>query len=382
MSRRSMASALVWTWIVDEDDPAEKQIAEALDAVPADRVADFMRTLAERAQSGGPEAVDHYALALAFSGEAHRAVPLWERLVRSGRLRPLARLNLAGAYVALQRVESAAATLRDCEQDPGVEAAVRFEAGRRLAELDAARERMAQERRMFELRIAALRERLALGVAGPGDLLDLARLLGAMMSVPDADVDADQVLAAARDAHDAAPQDAGPLELLAGLLIARGETAELVSVLLKLEEVAPHSVVLEEARRVFRGDPDYEAEVSEYLQRTMDLVVRTGSGDQDAEAVIRERLRRFPANLEYRVALMMGARARLEWPEALRMADELAAGYDGTHFVHFHVSQVYWHAGRRDTARRHFVRAVQTAAGDRDREDVYEMMRILGASHG
>ncbi|QKG19816.1 hypothetical protein [Actinomadura verrucosospora] len=246
---------------------------------------------------------------------------------------------------------------------------------RRRAPAEGAEREAAQDRELLEHQAAALRERVALGFAEPGDRNRLTRILMGLAAAPDGDVTADRILDAARDAHRADPEDPTALELLAAALLNAGDPDEFERVLAELERRAPHSPVLDLMRE---HGPDHEARVRAWRRHGQEVVLRAWKGDPEAVAELRVLTRRFPRNHEYRVGLMMAAAGRKDYAEGRAIADGLAAEADVPHETHFHLGQFYAFAGDQRRAREHFALAWDTARTDADRQDVVLAMETVG----
>ncbi|PJM91451.1 hypothetical protein [Streptomyces sp. CB01373] len=367
-----------WNWAIDHT-PGEVELAQELPGLPPDSAGQRLAELRERAAGGDPAHLRRYALALSLRGQPELAAREWADLTR---LQPSSLpvwFNLAFARVLCDRPEGAADALRRAREAFAhhPEAVALIDA--RARELQGARGRAAQTLRLQELQIAALRERLAAGCGEAGDRLRLTGLLRTVMLSPGGNVTVDEVLAAARTAHAEAPSDAAVLELLVLVLTQAQLVEEQTEALRKLEETAPHSDVLARLRELSRRNPSFESDVDAFTSRTRDLIGRTIEGDPEAEAEIRDRLRQYPDATEYRIGLIAALDSRGERAEALRAAQALAADRDGDHYAHFHLTQFFWHRGDLAEARRHCVRAVQTAPTAQDREEVGVMLRVVGA---
>lgn len=367
-----------WFWMIDGT-PGESELAQELPALAPGPAEQRLADLRERAARGDPAHLRRYALALSVRGHPELAAREWEDLTR---LQPSSLplwFNLATARLLCNRPAGAADALRRAREAFAHDPAVVAQVDARARELQVARDRVAQELRLQELQAAALRERLAAGCGEPGDRLRLARLLASLMYSSGGSVTVDETLAAARAAHAEAPSAPAALELLVAVLTQAQLFEEQAEALRKLEAVAPHSEVLTGVREVSRPNPSFEADVAARRSRTRDLLGRAIEGDPEAEGEIRDRLRQYPDAPEYRIGLIMALDSRGERAEALRMARALAAARDGDHYVHFHLTQFYWHLGDPGEARRHCVRALQTAPNVRDREEVHVMLRTIGA---
>lgn len=324
---------------------------------------------------GDPGMVNRLAVGLYIVGSADLAIQTLEGLVEEHPSDTAGWLNLAAAQLGAERYEAVRRSLESA-------VAHASESSRRLAEdrlADYARSQrqVSLDRELLEHQVSALRERIAQGVAQPGDRVKLTRILIGLVNTAGSAVTADEVLVAARDAYAEAPEDPATLELLVAALLPAGRDSELRQALLELEQRAPHSRVLELVRGR-RTDPSYQSEVDARLSRGNSLVARAWRGDPAAEAELREWVRRYPKNQNYRVGLMMAARAREDWREAGRIADSLAGEDSVEHETHLHIAQFYAHANDQRRARHHFARAWETARDDEDRAIVMEAMEIVG----
>lgn len=374
-----MASSISWPWVLDGS-PEEREMRDKLLTMtrrPAERL---LRSLAKRASAGDPTDVQCYALCLAILDRTTEAVRVWEQLLPARPHSAAVWLNLAKALVIDHRRDQAITVLERCREAMGDLPGVRAQVDERLAELREARSQEDDEHRLLELQVASIRWRLENGQAQPGDRLRLVRLLAGLMMSPGSDVTKPDVLAAARAAHAEAPSDPATLEMVAAVLLDCGLEAELNEVLRTLEKIAPHSAVLEIARRTTRDDPELLAQAEALQRRHEELLMRAIEGADDAESEIRGRLRWLPDDLTLRIALMHAVRSRGDTQEALRIADQLAAELDGDHMMHFYVGQMFWYLDRHGQARHHFARALATARDAEDRATVHEMMQVVGAA--
>ncbi len=367
-----------WVWVIDGT-PGEAELAQELPSLPPAPAELRLTDLRERAAQGDPAQLRRYALALSLRDRPELAARVWEELTR---LQPSSLpvwLNLAFARLLCGRPDGAADALRRAREAVAHDPSATARVDARARELQEGRDRAAQSSRLQVLQTEALRERLAAGNGEPGDRLRLARLLCSLMLTPGGSVTVDDVLAAARAAHADDPSDIAALELLVAVLTQARLFEEQADALRKLEDVAPHSRVLTRVREVSRRDPSFEAEVAAHGSRTRDLIGRAVEGDPEAEAEIRDRLRQYPDATEYRLGLIIALESRGARAEALRAARALAAARDGDHYVHFHLTQFFWHRGDPGEARRHCLRALQTAPTVQDREEVGVMLRAIGA---
>ncbi|WP_346166535.1 hypothetical protein [Streptomyces javensis] len=314
---------------------------------------------------------------MAVHGRLGEAAVLWEDLVRQDAALISDWLNLATARLRYGGMAPASEVLhRALAAFPAPRDQALFQA--RLAELRFTEAQVDDERRLLELQAAALRERQAQGTVEPGDSTRLALTLYKLIQVPGGTASLDDVLAVARRARAEDPADIPALEVLVGTLLLADDSPELDSALAELEQRAPHSPVLDLTRQL-RHDPGIVRPTETEMIRLRELVSNAWKGDRIAMKELTDRLRRDPRNIEYRIALMMGAYANGDHAEAVRLADLLAAEADGMHGMHFHVAQLYWITAEHTKARRHFRRSWETAATGQDRADVRLAMETVGA---
>ncbi|MET8781257.1 hypothetical protein [Streptomyces sp. NPDC004589] len=372
-----MGTGLDWPLLLDgaaSGDPDEVLHGEYAEA---EREA-ALRRLAEAAGGGDPLVRNRYAAGLLALGRMEDAERVWQALLAERPDLGIAWLNLATCHLTCGRLDDCAKALRACHDGTGRGTAERQLAERRITELDEARESVARQTRLLELRAAALRERVGLGLARPGDFKQLARALHALTQVPGSGVTGRDALAAARQARDEAPEDPETLETFVLGLLQAGSDGELSDALRLLERVAPHSRVLAVARDL-SVDPALQADAGARRAHMRAVSRRAFAGDRAAEDELRLEIQKFPQNFQYRVDLLFAVYNRGDRIEARRLADELAAEPSADHFVHFHIAQLYWILSEHEHSRRHFALAYQTAATEEDREDVREAVRTVGA---
>ncbi|WP_107481961.1 tetratricopeptide repeat protein [Streptomyces sp. JHA26] len=337
-----------------------------------------LQQLAEAAGSTDPEARNRYAAALLTLGRTDEAERVWHALLAERPRLAVAWLNLATCHLTRGRLDECAQALQACRNRTRRGTVERQLAERRTAELGKARDAASRQTRLLELRAAALRERVGLGLSRPGDHKQLARTLYALTHVPGSDVTGRDVLDAARRAHEEAPEDPETLETFILGLLHGGSDDELSDALRALERVAPHSQVLTMTRDL-SVDPRTRADADAYHTHMRDVARRALAGDRAAEDELRLTIQKFPQNFQYRVDLLFAVHNRGDRVETRRLVDELAAEPSADHFVHFHIAQFYWFLGEHERGRRHFALAYETAATEEDREDVREAVRTVGA---
>lgn len=229
--------------------------------------------------------------------------------------------------------------------------------------------------RFHQMRIAALRERLGVGLATLDERAALAYLLlFAQRSSGDAELqEAIAVLKAARRSDGCHVRT---LELLSHAYNSRETTDEEWHELLRqLEEVAPHSTILQIAGDIGADESaDFAADHRDLLQV---LVERACNGDVEAAQELRKSYRRNPTDSGRVSGLMFVEAALGDQATALRLADELATHPALSLSSHFNLAQVYWHGGRTDEAYRHLDLADASAADDQERSEVAELRAAL-----
>lgn len=286
-------------------------------------------------------------------------------------------LNLALCHLESGRFEECARVLRACQERTDPASSPGRRARRRLAELNRVVSIYERQVRLMELRGAAFRERISVGLAQPNDFKQLAWTLAQLVHVQGSSVTGRELLEAARRAHEAAPDDPESLELLVLALFKAGFGDEQGDALRQLEETAPHSVILKVRREVATVAAQEEDRARRAYMR--ELGVRARTGDRAAEDLLRRESRLFPNNFQYRWDLAFAALSRGDKATARQLTDDLAAEAFADHFVHFHIAQVYWFLGERELSWEQFRRAYDTAATERDREDVRYAVRTVGA---
>jgi Flp pilus assembly protein TadD len=136
--------------------------------------------------------------------------------------------------------------------------------------------------------------------------------------------------------------------------------------------------VLTKAGEAYGAD---DAEHKEFFAGMMELARvladRAFTGDAQAAKELRQMYRHQRHNQELIAMLMFAEMALDNIDDAERLADALAALSPQDHAAHFNLAQVYWRAGRRADADRHFDVAYELATDDDERRDVVELRRYL-----
>ncbi|GAA4235013.1 hypothetical protein GCM10022254_41260 [Actinomadura meridiana] len=367
-------AVLDWRWILlgASDNKALDRLRRA---GPSERKALLASFRADAADSD-PGRLNRLAVGQSIAGLTDLALQTLERLVEEHPADTAGWLNLAAAQLSSGQFEAVGRSLESAVAHAS-EPSLRGLAEDRLVEYTRSQGQAALGRELLERQAAALYERIEHGVAQQGDRVKLIRILITLVNTVGSAITADQVLEAARDAHAEAPDDPAALELLVAGLLSAGENSELQNALLQLEQRAPHSRLLELVRSR-RADPSYQRTLDAWAERGNRLVPRAWRGDPVAETELCEWVRRYPKNQNYRVGLMMAARAREDWQEARRIADGLAKENTVEHETHLHIAQFYAHANDQRRARRHFALAWETARDDEDRAIVIQAMRVVG----
>ncbi|WP_054812929.1 tetratricopeptide repeat protein [Nocardia arizonensis] len=324
--------------------------------------------LAEAAAAGGPVARNVHAAALGLVGRLDEAAALWRTLIGEHPEFVDGWLNLASVQYRLGQVEQAIETLEACPIKTGTPGHMV------LPRLSALRQRHAtdlQDREMLVLRVAALRERLAIDRAEAGDLRALAISLARLRDVRNSGVGAAEVASAARLAYAADPDDVHMLELLARFLLVIGEVAACAVAVHELEIKAPHSALLERLRSVITSEQASEVAVQ------LEVL-----GDDGRVKEVRRWSHANPDIIGIRVEQWMNEmqdhlRAPDESAEAVALADRLVAVADDLYQVHLNGGIAYWLHGERDRALGHFHRAYLKAKNDEERQMIGSRVRRL-----
>ncbi|WP_033329448.1 tetratricopeptide repeat protein, partial [Streptomyces yerevanensis] len=267
------------------------------------------------AMDDGP-AGNLHALASAYliAGQPFDAVPLLEFLADAAPTDLAVRGDLATAYVQIGSVKRASRELeRILELAPGL-----AEAGQQLADVQAWLHWQDTERDFQRRRAEFLRERIAGGNGSVDEYVMLARALYALAGTPSSGVnwaDAVDVLTEARRRDGA---DVQVLELLVATTFNAGAEADWHEALLALEQVAPQSFLLEQARSTMNAgvpDPDMLLEVA-------------CSDSDDAHGALRELRAQYrvgPNNPDVQRCLMQAEAVMGTVAEALWLAEDMAA---------------------------------------------------------
>ncbi|MFE0450786.1 tetratricopeptide repeat protein [Streptomyces sp. NPDC058914] len=369
-------------WVVTGG-PRQQKVFDDLRAMPQGKVSSRIAELGESARRGGPDERNLYAVVLAQEGRVGDALAEWESLIARYPDFVDGWLNAASAHFAEGRVEKAIATLENCPtpRDTAHGHLVR-------PRLDALRERhrsTVRNREMLELRVAALRERIAHGVDEPGDARLLAVALAVLWPAKGSGVTPDEIATAARRAWDRDRNDVAVLEVLVHALDAAGDRVALAEAVHELEQRAPHSATLHSLRPPKLTKAAEAGLVAEHHRTVGVQIEKALRGDSTALTRLREMNRMLPRDRGVKAVLMMAALQEGmksgDLSEAVAMADALVAEAPDSHDVHFHAGQIHWHNRDEKKAVHHLRRAYDLADNDDDRALVFQTLMFLNEKH-
>lgn len=320
------------------------------------------------AMGDGP-AGNLHALASAYliAGQPFDAVPLLEFLADAAPTDQAVRCDLATAYVQIGSVERASRELeRILELAPGL-----VEAGQQLADVQAWLHWRDAERDFQRRRAEFLRERIAGGHGSVDEYVMLARALYTLASTPGSGVDWPDVVDVLTEASRLDGTHVQVLELLAATSFNARAEADWHEALLALEQVAPQSFMLQQARSMLDAgvpDPDMLLEIA-------------CSNSDDAHGALRELRAQYrvgPNNLDIQRCLMQAEAALGTVAEALWLAEGMAAAEELGFYEHGALALVYGMAGNRQRMDRHATAALSLAPDVESRaafQDRYDTVR-------
>jgi predicted Zn-dependent protease len=361
----------------DLDERHQELHRRITDADPAALPA-ILEEAARRCRSDDPASIRVYAAALLLADDPHQAVGVLHHLAGQQPADVPTRIDLARADIAVGFIEDAAAQLTTAAElaagQPGISAEIR----RRHDELAGWQRWAAAHVRFHELRAAAFRERAGAGLNDPDEQAALAYsllLLQGQHRDPAALIgEAIEVLEATRRI---APRHERTLELLTAAYLQGGRDEQWHRALRELEEVAPHSQLVE---RMGQLGPATDRSAEGQRDFLGVLVQRAGAGDAEAFDQLRAKYRRNPEDVSVACALMLVEAMAGDLEFALRMADHFAAEPEPGHTLHFHLAQVYAAAGRLADVERHLDLADRTADTPADHADVAALREMLEAN--
>ncbi|MFG1990795.1 tetratricopeptide repeat protein [Actinoplanes sp. NPDC048988] len=353
--------------LADLDERYQRLYVRIAESDPA-LLAATLDDVAAQCRSGDPATIRVYAAGLLAADRPHQAVSVLHRLTETHPDDVPARVDLARADIAVGFLDDAAAQLTTAAGLAGELPGARHEIRRRIDGLAAWRRWMTLHLRFHELRVAAFRERAEAGSAGADP--QAARAYSLLLLERN-----DEATAVLETARRAAPRHERTLELLTMAYLHAGRTEDWHRALRELEQVAPHSQVVE-----LLGDQrDRDVEVFDRDQNDLLQVLtqRALSGDAEAIETLRGQCRRNPGDRTRANLLMFAEMAHGDLDAAVRLADQLAALDDPGHSLHYNMAQVYWRAGRLADARRQLDLADRTAADAQDRAEAARLRASL-----
>jgi hypothetical protein len=325
----------------------------------ADRPLAPLADLVRLARMGDATHLRSLAAGLAHVGRLEQAARLLFDLVSALPDEALPRIDLAAVYFESWRPEPALrqliAAAELCDGKPGLAGTV----ARRTAQL---REWLRWSEEYFThqaLRAAAMRERVAVGVATLGDRVAQARSLLSLAQRPGSgEAELAEAIGVLEEARRVAPAHVSVLELLIAAYGSAGNRDAMHGVERDLERLAPHSCVFD----TFDGHTDERMATlrAEQFAWVDGLAARALQRDRGALDELRVLRRRIPRDLNIAGVLLIAEMVFGHRDEVHRLADELAARPDLHHGAHFHLAQAYWYLGRR-----HLDRADALAASRR-----------------
>lgn len=332
-----------------------------------------LQDLVELARStGDPTHLRALAAALAHANQLEQAALLLSELVDARPDDQLARIDLATVQFECRRPHEAMRQLRAAADLRHRQFEITEFALSRMAQLQGWLDWADQYLRHQELRAAAMRERIAVGVATLDDRIRLARSLLSLTVRPEgAGTEITEAVAVLEAAHRLAPDHVQILELLFAAYHRVGNHAAGYAVERELERRAPHSGA------VATPDDSVAALRAEHAARVNGLTQRAFQRDRAALIELRALQERMPSDRSLAGMLLIAEMVFGERNAVQRLTDDLAARPGLDHDAHFYLAQGYHFLGQRDLGEHHFNRAYALAANDSERQDVASLRARL-----
>lgn len=346
-------------------------------ASPDERRAILQHLYETACETGHP---DHWMLVAQGClrvGNAEDAIEVLEQLAEQG---DQARIRLANAHFRSGNFDLCTLYLRQVAEH-GVTAGARANAADQLEEATEAWFGAKEGLELRALQVAALKERITTGAAGPEEFQRLAHLLLDMARLDPEQTSLPETVEVLKTGHFRFGDDVCVLEMLAQCLIRFDPEEELESVLDALRRLAPESEVFEQIDvRRHSSDQNIGA-LDARLERLM-AMVDADSSDLRA-AVLRDMHRvvaAMPWNLRYRTRYAMALGAFGESEKALAQTEILARYALESHYHHYVIANLFLKLGQTERARPHADAALRYAYDDSDIADAKNLMEQLNAA--
>ena len=335
-----------------------------------------LRRRAEAAHDAAAAA--HYqALALAASGQARQAVPLFQQLDEAFPDEDRYRLNLSVAYAFLGQLDLCESELNEIARrssDPGTLADVRA----RLAAVSADRRQAELEARQASLQTTVLRKKVQAGTASQEDYFLLARQLVGNAGAGTSETGWSEATAFLESASERFPDDVRFLELLATCYLIRYRDEPLNALIPRLQRLAPESSVLAQVKAAIQSEePGAGMPVGSDERMARAWFQQAAEDQPSAEEAVRELshlVNRFPMNPHYRMYYAMALFVRGHHDQALHQADVLAPLVGNDYIGNYNIGQVYTRCGQPVKGQHHLEIALAAATTEQDRDDASEML--------
>ena len=335
-----------------------------------------LRRRAEAAHDAAAAA--HYqALALAASGQARPAVPLFQQLVEAFPGEARYRLNLSAAYALLGQLDLCESELNEIARrssDPGTLADVRA----RLAAVAADRRQVELDARQASLQTKVLRKKVQKGTASQEDYFLLARQLVGNAGAGTAETGWSKATAFLEKASERFPDDVRFLELLATCYMIQYQDERLNALIPRLQRLAPESSVLAQVKAAIQAEePGAAMPVGSDERMARTWFQQAAEDRPSAKEGVRELkhlVNRFPMNPRYRMYYTMALFVRGHHDKALRQADVLAPLVGTDYIGNYNIGQIYTHCGQPVKGQHHLEIALAAATTEQDRNDANEML--------
>jgi len=315
---------------------------------------------------------------LHFAGRNDEAARVFDMLVQSDPANDAYRLNLATCYSQNQQIALCREQLLYVAEHGSTEENRKL--GReQLQGYDSFLGNTEPDRKLADLQIGSLRQRIAKSSKKTEDFKNLARLLLKRGALDPAGTWLEQAVTVLESGTAAFPKETELLELLITCYLRHDPNRRLDAALKRLERIAPDSRVFsiladlnEDKGRQFANNNQARAD---------DLMQQVLRGDESRRNAALQDLARlvnmYGDNPFYRGYYAFALVVCGQHAAALQQAEILERNPADTHSFHFNLGQVYWLCGDAKKGRQHLQLAYDYADNDQERKDAKDRISDL-----
>ena len=340
---------------------------------------DALQELCRRVQEtkDDPEAKNHLALGLQIVGKFTEAINIFKQLIQAYPDQDIYRLNLATTHSQARQFDLCKYHLQYLLKYGQTDEMHKI-ANEQLKGLEHFLGKENQDRKLREIQIGSLRERIKFKQDKPEDYLKCGRFLLSMDQQEPQGHWLDEAIEIFEEGCKQFPESVSILEHLVLCYLRNDPWNRLDELLKTIERLAPDSPVFDALNN---DDRSTEQFYQQRLQHAYDLFEQVQSGDEELKQAALQDLQRMvartPTNPEYRIVYTWSLLLLDKKEEALKQAEIIHAIEDDTHEFHFNLGQIFSICGDSERGKYHLKLSLQYAKNEQQRQDAIERMADL-----